>query len=431
MCQENSPEYHRSPRTLIVNFNSPELNYLASALAQEQCLAAYVRPYINKGRLWERLLAALPLVGPTYRNTFGRRRIHDVKLARLTREAGVLADICAATVRRARGLPSDRRHRWENHLYQLVRTAVAQQAATRADGIDCVVAYEGFALPAFQSIKTLNRGKAILNYPIAHHRQQRKIRQEECEREPTFASTWRGFDGWTAGHEARLDEEIRLADGILVGSSYARDSFVMEGIPSEKLRVVPYGVDLEIFSPPPSFVKRNGFNVVFAGQLTQRKGLSYLLRGYQKFRRQNSQLTLVGSFVGGPEPFVPFSELFRHVPHLTRPELSNTYRYSDVFVFPTLLEGMGLVVLEAMACGLPVIVTANGPGDIVRDGVDGFVIPARDEEAVCDRLDRLYRDPELRAMMGRNASAHARKFSWQAYAEKAVRYISDTVKSPV
>jgi glycosyltransferase involved in cell wall biosynthesis len=95
------------------------------------------------------------------------------------------------------------------------------------------------------------------------------------------------------------------------------------------------------------------------------------------------------------------------------------YRESDVFVFPTLLEGMPLVVLEAMACGLPVITTANGPGDIVRDGVDGFIVPARDADVISERLERLYRDPELRATMGRNASARAREFDWPAYTDRA------------
>jgi len=73
-----------------------------------------------------------------------------------------------------------------------------------------------------------------------------------------------------------------------------------------------------------------------------------------------------------------------------------------------------------MACGLPVIVTPNGPGDVVRDGVDGFVVPSRDEDAIRDRLERLYGDPELRLTMGRNAAARAREFDWPAYAKRAI-----------
>jgi glycosyltransferase involved in cell wall biosynthesis len=71
-----------------------------------------------------------------------------------------------------------------------------------------------------------------------------------------------------------------------------------------------------------------------------------------------------------------------------------------------------------------VIVTANGPGDLVRDGIDGFIIPERDQQAVCDALDRLYRDPELRQRMGRSAAARALEFSWDAYATKALRVLA-------
>ncbi|MBC7996078.1 MAG: hypothetical protein H7Z15_22865, partial [Rhizobacter sp.] len=76
-----------TPRTLVVNFNAPELNQLAMALASSGALEAYVRPYANKGRAWERALSALPLAGRAYNSSFGRRRMASPALAALTREA--------------------------------------------------------------------------------------------------------------------------------------------------------------------------------------------------------------------------------------------------------------------------------------------------------------------------------------------------------
>ena len=415
------------PRTLVVNFNSPELNQLALALAGCDALQAYVRPYVNKGRDWERALSALPLAGRAYARTFGRRLMSDPRLASLTHEAGVWPDLCAASIGRLHLLPPHTRHRWTNRLVMSVREAVAKAACKHVHDVDCIVGYEGFALPAFEAARSLGGRAAVLNYPVAHHRQRRRVRLEENEREPEFAVTWPDFDDWPAGHEARLDEEIRLADAVLVGSGYAADSFVAEGIERSKMRVVPYGVDLQTFTPaPPGGRGRSDrFNVIYAGQLTQRKGIAYLLRGYRQFARQDSHLTLVGSIVGSDAPLRPFSDLFEHIGHQTRPALAARYRHSDVFVLPTLIEGMPLVVLEAMACGLPVIVTANGPADIVRDGVDGFVIPERDADAISDRLDRLYRDPDLRAEMGQQAAQRARAFGWEAYTAKARRVLAD------
>lgn len=417
----------RLPRTLVVNFNSPELNQLALSLVSDGALSAYVRPYVNKGRHWERALSALPFAGDFYNGSFGRRRVADPRLAALTHEAGVLPDILAAAVGRVRWLSAETRHRWAHGLYMSVREGVAGESCRHVSGAQCVVGYEGFALSAFKKARAMGEHSLVLNYPVAHHRHRRRVRLEENDREPDFAVTWPDFDDWPDGHEERLDEEIRRADAVLVGSTYAADSFVSEGTARSKMRVVPYGVDLQTFTPAPSPQAPRGgtFRAIYAGQLTQRKGIAYLLRGYRQFAREDSQLTLVGSIVGSNAPLRPYADFFTHVAHQTRPALAQMYRSSDVFVFPTLIEGMPLVVLEAMACGLPVIVTANGPGDIVRDGIDGFVIPERDADAVSDRLDRLYRDPELRIEMGRRAALRAQEFAWSAYAAKARRVLTD------
>ena len=411
------------PRTLIVNFNAPELNQLALAFAHAGRLDRYVRPYVNKGRGWERALAAVPLAGGLYGSTFGRRQMRDPELARLTCESGVLPDVLAACALRSRFLPDAVRARWTNALVKSLREAVAASAARLATQAECVLAYEGFALPAFAARRAAGQGNNVLNYPIAHHRVRRRERLEEIERMPQFASTWPDFDDWPAGHEERLDEEVAHADAVLVGSTYAADTFVAEGISRARMKVVPYGVDLQVFAPGPADGRAPRedarFQAIFTGQLTQRKGLSYLLEGWRRFGRTDAQLTLVGQPVGDARALAPYAGLFRHVPHRTRPQLAQHYRASDVFVFPTLVEGMPLVVLEAMACGLPVIVTANGPADIVRDGIDGFVIPARDPDAIVARLDQMYRDPALREEMGRNASRRAAEFGWPAYTAKA------------
>lgn len=411
-------EHSALPRTQVVNFNAPELHQLALALAHVDALVAYVRPYVDKGRRWERTLQSLPGIGPAWNASFGRRTIADAGLAALTREAGVLPDLCAAVLHRASSLPVAWRHRLTSRLHRAVREAVAGEACREVPASRCIVAYEGFALPAFEAAAGSPGVLKVLNYPVAHHRRRRRVRLEENAREPEFASTWPDFDDWPAGHEERLDEEIRLADAVLVGSRYASESFAEAGVDPARMRVVPYGVDLAVFHPLEQ-AARAGFQVIYAGQLTQRKGIAYLLRGYRRFARPGTRLTMVGSVVGSDRPLRPFADAFEHVAHQTRPALAAMYRRADAFVLPTLIEGMPLVVLEAMACGLPVIVTANGPADIVRDGVDGFIVPERDEEAIADRLERLHRDPEMRVGMGRHAAERAREFSWQAYRDRA------------
>ena len=417
------------PSVLVVNFNAPELNQLAVALARSGQLTRFVRPYVNKGRWWEKALAALPLAGRVYAGTFARRRLEDPALLTLTHEGGVVADMASAAVGRASFLPDDTRHRWTNRLRMHVREAVARDGRRFAAAAQCVVAYEGFALPAFEAARASGHRQLLLNYPVAHHRARRRIRDEENRREPEFAPTWPGFDDWGPDHEARLDREIELADVVLLGSQFAADSFVQAGVPRHKLAVVPYGVDLGVFNPAPPTatpLPERPFKVVYAGQLTQRKGIAYLLRAYAAFRKPDTALTLVGDVVGSREPLKPFADQFTHVPHQTRPALAQRYREAHVFVLPTLVEGMPLVVLEAMACGLPVVVTPNGPAGIVRDGVDGFIVPERDPAAIAQCLQQLYDDPDLRARMGRNAAARALEFSWEAYAHGVRRELTST-----
>ena len=116
-----------------------------------------------------------------------------------------------------------------------------------AHGASAVVASCLVALPSFRACA----GLKVLNYPIAHHRYIQKFVTEESEREPTFASTLPDGSAVPAWVEPQLDAECDLADRILVGSTFARDTFISEGIPLDKLTVVPYGVDISLFSPQP------------------------------------------------------------------------------------------------------------------------------------------------------------------------------------
>ena len=227
----------------------------------------------------------------------------------------------------------------------------------------------------------------------------------------------------------RFDKEIDLADKILVGSTFVKNTFLSEGIPKEKLEILPYGVDTCFFIPSKYLSTNNKqFRVLFVGQISQRKGISYLLRAFKRFRYPGNILTLVGSFQGDGNTFAPWQNLFKHICNIPHPELVKIYQNNDVFLFPTLLEGMPLVILEAMSCGLPVITTSNGPGDIVRDGVDGYVVPTRDVDAIVDRLECLKNDLDLRIWMGRNARERALRFNWRVYRRKAVKHVQKWIR---
>lgn len=403
----------------VINYTAPELNHLAAGLAEAGLLSAYVRPYANHGRTWERALSAIPGTGAWYRRSFGRRRMPDGLLPQHIRETAVAADLLRAAIRQ---LPTLRAKDVAEWLHWSIQKQIARRGAQLAMDTKMVVASYMVAEPAFRR----TQGTRVLNYPIAHHRYIQRFAAEEAQREPAFAGTlpdWSTAPPWV---EPQLDAECALADIILVGSSFARDSFVAEGVPAEKLAVVPYGANVSAFVPAQDHTQQpseQAFRLLFVGQIGQRKGISYLLRAYDEFRGPGTKLTLVGQFYGRADCLAPYRHLFEHVPHIPQAELAKHYRDADVFLFPTLIEGLGMVVLEAMASGLPVITTPNGPGDIVRDGIDGFVVPIRDTGAIVEKLEYLRANPDRRREMGLNARQRALKYNWRAYQGRAIQIL--------
>lgn len=405
---------------LVANLSAPEIARLGVELERRGVLRHYIRPYVNKRRLLEKVVQRAPGVGRTYARTLGRRTPPQGLPLDKVVEAGVAPDLLAALIGRLPGLKSDWRSTVVHSLIFKAERAVAIAAGRNwhVRGIDVVIASYGTGRYAFEAVRRAG-GRSVLSYPIAHNRFQARLYAEEAQLEPEFAAALPRLDELPREYSERLDVECELADRILVGSTFVRDSFVAVGYDPRKISVIPYGVDTERFAPGTSSRDDGTFRVLFVGQIGQRKGMSYLLKAYERFRRPNSELHIVGSFVAGHEVFGRFRHLFRHTPNVPQGELPALFGEADVFVFPSLIEGMPLVVLEAMACGIPVITTTHGPGDVVRDGVDGFLVPIRDPEAIELRLDQLYRDPALREQMGRNAREQALRHTWDTFARRA------------
>lgn len=407
----------RKSSVLVVNYTAPEMNHLAAALAECGLLQKYIRPYANQQRTWERAVAHWPGFGRLYSKTFGRRTMPPELTSGDIREAAVWQDIVRAAALHFGG---SRAKVLAEQLHWGIQQRIAEVAGLYAQGAQVVVGSYQVSHKMFARAS----GVKVLNYPIAHHRFIQRFVAEERELEPSFAATLPDWSQAPAWQEPELDTECELADRILVGSSFAGNTFIEEGFPAEKMIIIPYGADLERFSPGQRDTEQGEtFRALFVGSIVQRKGISYLLRAYQRFKGPNTELMLVGNYPDDSSPFAPFREDFKHIPHLPQADLPKIYRGADVFVFPGLLEGMGLVVLEAMASGLPVITTPNGPGDLVRDGVDGFVVPIRNVDAIVEKLEYLRAHPEERLRMGQNARERAKLFTWEQYRTKVANLI--------
>jgi glycosyltransferase involved in cell wall biosynthesis len=155
--------------------------------------------------------------------------------------------------------------------------------------------------------------------------------------------------------------------------------------------------------------------VLFAGALHQRKGIGYLLEAIDLLG-SNVELTLIGQRLAANPIVDAACRRWRWFESLPHSGVLDVMMDSDVLVLPSLSEGFGLVVTEALACGLPVIVTPNvGASDLVCDGREGFVVPVCSVEGIAGRLNRLHQDRDLLAGMSQNAQTVAARHSWENY----------------
>lgn len=278
-----------------------------------------------------------------------------------------------------------------------------------------LVAQYGASLESFAQTRRQN-GRTILDYPIARFDFAYELLAEEAELRPEFADTIFGRHALTptAEHLSRMTTEVELADLVVVGSRFAAESF--SGIVDpDRLAVVPYGVDSSKFRPSVNPRSSGPLQVLFAGQLTQRKGIAYALEAIELLDPGAFQLTLVGPMIGSGRGLGRHKARFRRLSAVPPQSMPDVYSSADVLILPSIVEGSAVVVLEAMAAGLPVIVTPNVGADAVRDGNEGFVVPIRAPEAIAERLKLLASDRELCLRMGKAARTRAEACGWPRF----------------
>jgi glycosyltransferase involved in cell wall biosynthesis len=274
---------------------------------------------------------------------------------------------------------------------------------------DIVVAWSGYALRTLRAARA--RGiRPVLKRGSCHILEQEAILVEE------FARWNYPAQAIDARMRQRELDEYAAADRITVPSTFAQRSFLQRGFAAEQVWVTPDGVDLEYFSPGPAGEPGEALRVLFAGGISLRKGVQYLMEAARCLGpRAPLRIVLAGGLMeGGRECLQRYAGEYDYRGFVSQAALRELYRQSDVLVLPSVEEGFGVVIAEAMACGVPAIATANSAGpDLIRDGVDGFIVPARDVEALADRLARLWQAPELRAEMGARARQGIGRFTWE------------------
>ncbi len=284
-------------------------------------------------------------------------------------------------------------------------------------GIRGVYLYEDGAAESFAVARDLGI-HTFYDLPIGYWRVARRLLVEEAQLSPEWAKTLEGNSD-SGPKLARKDRELDLSDTVLVASSFTQQTLSeFPGVLPEVV-VVPYGAPTPVPNISPSVrLPDESLKILFVGSLGQRKGLRYLLEAVESLKGQGGyDLTLIGTMPGAKcEPLRKAVQRHRYIPSLPHAEILAEMRRHHVLVLPSLFEGFGLVLTEAMANGLPIIATAHTAApDLIENGKEGYLVPIRSADQIAARLTDLRGDETRRQAMAEAAISRSMKQTWGHY----------------
>lgn len=283
--------------------------------------------------------------------------------------------------------------------------------AGRLAAADVLVGFSGRALRSFRRARALGFTRLVLESPTSHVDAVRRQHRLAARAYPIEES-------WLSGAQARkIRREYAAADVIQVTSEYARQSFISRGVPADGIarrrqRVAPR------FAPSSTVGPGRDFHVVYVGRLQVSKGVPVLLDAFARLDDARARLTLVGGVATAAMQQYLTRRLRQDGRIEVRPGDPLPYLHrADVLVHPSFEDGLGLAPLEALACGVPVIVTEDtGMKEFVIPGYNGQVVPTGSVDALISALRTIRSHPLRGAFAAQSDGTRAPETSVSASA---------------
>lgn len=278
--------------------------------------------------------------------------------------------------------------------------------------------YAHGALDIFKACKKYNK-LCFYDLPIAYYKEIIDISQLEKRHNPEWSdciSIYKNKENLYI-----IDEELKLANCIFVASSYVKKTLIKHGYNAANIYSIPYGF-------PPILQKKyepvaQKIKLLYVGGLHQLKGLSYMFEAVDNLKGK-VELTIIGS--GNLDIPLLHKHIKKHnylgvLPHK---KVLQEMQKCDILLFPTLSDGFGMVVTEAMSQGTPVITTNNcGAADLIQDDVNGWIIPPQSSISIINKLNYLLNHPNDIERVGRNAIHTAYMRPWEKYEKEIIDII--------
>lgn len=232
-------------------------------------------------------------------------------------------------------------------------------------------------------------------------------------------------------HHMRQQRSIPLADYVFVPSKFVEDSFIAHGVPAQKLLRLPYAVDISLFKPPQMSRPANRpLTIVSSGQLSLRKGAPYLFESFRLIHKliPDARLKLIRGMSKTVDRILKqhgYNKLpIEWSPPLSHQQLSTWLNDADLFILPTIEEGMVRSACEALACGLPVITTPHaGLDDQIVEGINGNLVPIRDPVATAEAALAWWDKIRQGQYDARNVSPNRVDLSYETFARRLVQHL--------
>lgn len=328
------------------------------------------------------------------------------------------------------GIKSLTKHEYGKFSVDAVYHNIDQSVASKLKRLagktkpDAVYAYEDGALQTFLQAEKMDVLR-IYDLPKGYWRAERDLLRQEIEKRPDWAVTLAGFKDSKEKLD-RKDQELSKAQHIIVASSFTKSTLDYYDGKLASISVIPYGFPPVIKEREYSYSSNRKLKLLFVGSLSQLKGLANVLEAVEELKDQ-VELTIVGR--KKTEECIPLNEglaKHRYIPSLPHHEVLQEMGKHDIFLFPSLFEGFGLVVTEAMSQGTPVIATLRTcAGDIINPDVNGWIVEAGSTSSLVNQLKLILASPEKIEHVGRAAMESARARPWSQYGIELVAAVNE------
>ncbi len=303
---------------------------------------------------------------------------------------------------------------WEKGELSLDRNCARLMGS---DNFDAFLGVEHGSLASVNAAKAAGK-VSVVTLVSPHHATREKWEDAEYERFPELKTQERRtLLAKGRARDARRDEEAATADLIHCASEFTRNSLLQAGVPPHKIISVPLGCPDPVPGASPGTDSNSRTTFLYSGPVSVRKGAHILLQAWKiGHLRRHAELHFYGRRTMPETSLAGFGEGVIFHGSVAKSEMGRAYQQASVLVFPTLCDGFGMVVAEAFANGLPVITTSNaGAADLIVEGRNGFIVPARDAEALAQRMEWCVSHQREVFAMRQEALDTARRWNWAAF----------------